>query len=199
MATLSACILFPTWRRLQSQEWRHQMFTYHFPQPSAPQRLCAHGHRTQIPRGQCVGSKGQQAHIPICRHREDVRAYGGGEVLSQFVATYPRCPNSTTGFQNTRHAQLFELNGRDIPRLPARHQSRASKRCSLPIRLRMRNGPSTKLSESALRKIKEDCATFCADQHTLDLIDYRECKLVTICGLRAGRRGLLGRDWPKGS
>jgi hypothetical protein len=30
------------------------------------------------------------------------------------------------------------------------------------------------LSESAFRKIKEDCASFCADQRTLDLIDGDE-------------------------
>jgi hypothetical protein len=30
------------------------------------------------------------------------------------------------------------------------------------------------LSESALKKIKEDCAGFCADQRTLDLIDGKE-------------------------
>lgn len=55
------------------------------------------------------------------------------------------------------------------------------------------------LSESALKKIKEDCAEFCADQRTLDLIDGEERAAGHDLWLtRQGHgAGFWDGDWPK--
>jgi hypothetical protein len=55
------------------------------------------------------------------------------------------------------------------------------------------------LHESALQKIKADCATFCADQKTLDLIEGEEKQAGHDLWLtRQGHgAGFWDGDWPK--